>query len=167
MNTTHNFCHPLLFLNFRSRKPLSSLSKAFRWSFKLVDVFRCQQTWTVVLLRCCELLSLFALLSSPILSMISSEEPDDQKAWKLIFGKGISILIFQNSDKGILRYTNTSSLHNELKLTTRFQTEILQHLPVISFPRILDGFVQIFQPFVFLFLAARCHSQCSGRIAHS
>lgn len=46
-----------------------------------MEVFRCQQTWTVVLLRCCCALSLpfaEALESSamPVLSSTSSEEPE-------------------------------------------------------------------------------------------
>lgn len=71
VNTTHSFCQPLLFLNLRRRQPERELWVARRESSILRLVLRCQQTCTVVLLRCGDTFC----SSTPHLSITSSDEP--------------------------------------------------------------------------------------------
>ena len=66
-------------------------SSAKRWSRVLIDVFLCQQTWTVVFDRCCCVLSFplapaFDSSAAPVLSSTSSEEP--LRNWKRYSTRG-------------------------------------------------------------------------------
>lgn len=126
-------------------------------------VFRCQQTWTVVLLRCEAFAPPQLVLSSsrPTPLTISSAEP---KTVEFLFLRAFfsfrkffvhfSYRFDWNSKKKVIMETT-------IELTARFQAQKW------SFPfdrlSLSDCHVQILEPTFFLFFIICCHGQWSVR----